>query len=353
MVRKQAIKRLIWQAILFVVSSAIFQTIWAGVIIIYLLRAIGLGTEIQSEETPFDGEPKERVMSLKAFAFENIFGAIFMIMLPLIPALVIGWIFPDYRWAGGVIGFIALLHLVVKPIVYDLIRIFTNNEKHIDITKKLVKIATIVVIAITLLQVLLYVIFPSLHPDFIKKENFDHKALWNEYVTEQNLGEEYKSFIGEEIDQYEKTKSKVYNKSQSRVKNGLIQEGTLTVYYEKNTDTKEWSVVNYTFDEVNTYELAKDTTWAGSNGGNNYTVTLVKGFLYNTTGHITVKSDNGETILDSDVVCTRNEDKENEYNLKTNVDLGWWNYDVRVVFNEEDGSFRFDSVYEGIISQQN
>ena len=50
MVRKQAIKRLIWQAILFVVSSAIFKTIWAGVIIIYLLRAIGLGTEIQSEE---------------------------------------------------------------------------------------------------------------------------------------------------------------------------------------------------------------------------------------------------------------------------------------------------------------
>ena len=93
MVRKQAIKRLIWQAILFVVSSAIFKTIWAGVIIIYLLRAIGLGTEIQSEETPFDGEPKERVMSLKAFAFENIFGAIFMIMLPLIPSLIIGWIF--------------------------------------------------------------------------------------------------------------------------------------------------------------------------------------------------------------------------------------------------------------------
>ena len=91
---------------------------------------------------------------------------------------------------------------------------------------------------------LLYVIFPSLHPDFIKKENFDHKALWNEYVTEQNLGEEYKSFIGEEIVQYEKTKSKVYNKSQSGVKNGLIQEGTLTVYYEKNTNTKEWSVVN-------------------------------------------------------------------------------------------------------------
>ena len=353
MVRKQAIKRLIWQAILFVVSSAIFKTIWAGVIIIYLLRAIGLGTEIQSEETPFDGEPKERVMSLKAFAFENIFGAIFMIMLPLIPSLIIGWIFPDYGWASGVIAFITLLHLLVKPIVYDLIRIFTNNEKHIDITKKLVKIATIVAIGLTILQVLLYVIFPSLSPDYIKKENFDHKALWNQYVTEQNLGEEYKSFIGEEIDQYEKTKGSVHNKVQNSAKNGLIQEGTLVVYYEKDTDTKEWSVVNYTFEEVNTYELAKDTTWTGSNGGNKYTITLNKGFLYNTTGHITVKDNSGAVVLDSDVVCTRNEDKGNEYNLKTNVDLGWWNYDVRVVFNEEDGSFRFDSVYEGTVYQQN
>ena len=353
MVRKQAIKRLIWQAILFVVSSAIFKTIWAGVIIIYLLRAIGLGTEIQSEETPFDGEPKERVMSLKAFALENILGAIFMIMLPLIPSLIIGWIFPDYGWASGVIAFITLLHLLVKPIVYDLIRIFTNNEKHIDITKKLVKIATIVAIGLTILQVLLYVIFPSLSPDYIKKENFDHKALWNQYVTEQNLGEEYKSFIGEEIDQYEKNKGSVHNKVQNSAKNGLIQEGTLVVYYEKNTDTKEWSVVNYTFEEVNTYELAKDTTWTGGNGGNNYIITLVKGFLYNTTGHITVKSDNGETVLDSDVVCTRNEDKENEYNLKTNVDLGWGNSRVRVIFNEEDGSFKFDSVYEGTVHQQN
>ena len=353
MVRKQAIKRLIWQAILFVVSSAIFKTIWAGVIIIYLLRAIGLGTEIQSEETPFDGEPKERVMSLKAFAFENIFGAIFMIMLPMIPSLIIGWIFPDYGWASGVIAFITLLHLLVKPIVYDLIRIFTNNEKHIDITKKLVKIATIVAIGLTILQVLLYVIFPSLSPDYIKKENFDHKALWNQYVTEQNLGEEYKSFIGEEIDQYEKNKGSVHNKVQNSAKNGLIQEGTLVVYYEKDTDTKEWSVVNYTFEEVNTYELAKDTTWTGSNGGNNYSITLNKGFLYNTTGHITVKDNSGAVVLDSDVVCTRNEDKENEYNLKTNVDLGWWNYDVRVVFNEEDGSFRFDNVYEGPVHQQN
>lgn len=72
-----------------------------------------------------------------------------------------------------------------------------------------------------------------------------------------------------------------------------------------------------------------------------------------TTGHITVKSDDGEVILDSDVVCTRNEEKANEFNLKTNVDLGWWNYDVRVVFNEEDGSFRFDNVYEGTVYQQN
>ena len=132
-----------------------------------------------------------------------------------------------------------------------------------------------------------------------------------------------------------------------------ISYNSLFPYWEFHDRIVLLKVFYYTFEEVNTYELAKDTTWTGSNGGNNYTITLVKGFLYNTTGHITVKSDNGETVLDSDVVCTRNGDKENEYNLKTNVDLGWWNYDVRVVFNEEDGSFRFDSVYEGTVHQQN
>ena len=351
MVRKQAIKRLIWQFLLIVISSLIFKTIWAAVIVLYFIRTLFFAGSVASEPTPF--KEKEEYVSVKSAIITDAIMALVVIGLPLIPSLIIRWIFPDYGWASGVIAFITLLHLLVKPIVYDLIRIFTNNEKHIDITKKLVKIATIVAIGLTILQVLLYVIFPSLSPDYIKKENFDHKALWNQYVTEQNLGEEYKSFIGEEIDQYEKTKGSVHNKVQNSAKNGLIQEGTLVVYYEKDTDTKEWSVVNYTFEEVNTYELAKDTTWTGSNGGNNYTITLVKGFLYNTTGHITVKSDNGETVLDSDVVCTRNEDKENEYNLKTNVDLGWWNYDVRVVFNEEDGSFRFDNVYEGTVHQQN
>ena len=351
MVRKQAIKRLIWQFLLIIISALIFKSLWASIIVLYFVRTLFFAGMVKSEPTPFQG--KEEYVSVKSAIITDSIMALVMIGLPLIPSMILVKVFPDYKWVSSVIAIVTLLHLIAKPIFYDLIRAFTNNEHHIDVTKKVVNTATIVVVVMTVLQLVLYLIFPSLTPDYIKKENFDYKALWNQYVTEQNIGEEYKSFIGEEIDQYEKTKSRVYNRMQVRVENGLIQEGTLIVYYEKNTDTKEWSVVDYMFKEEGTYELAKDTTWTGSNGGNNYTITLNKGLLYDTTGHITVKDNSGAVLLDCDVICTRNDNTENEYNLKTNVDLGWGNSRVRVIFNEEDGSFKFDSVYEGTVHQQN
>ena len=350
MVRKQAIKRLIWQFLLIVISSLIFKTIWAAVIVLYFVRTLFFAGRVASEPTPF--KEKEEYVSVKSAIITDSVMALVMIGLPLIPSIILVNVFPDYRWVSSVVSIVVLLHLIVKPIFYDLIRAFTNNEHHIDVTKKVVNTATIVIIIGVAVQLALNIWFPQLF-----MIEYDHKALWNEYVTEHNLDEEFRSYIGDEEPTYingsQNTESIIGNTFEIGTKNGLIQQATFSVVFALDEEKKEWYVSEYNYREENTYELPQDTTWTGSNGGNSYTVTLAKGFLYDTTGHITIKGSSGEVLLDSDIVCKKVSDKENKYFFTTEVDLGWWNYDLSMLYSEEDGSFTFYNCYEGTIYLQN
>ena len=352
MVRKKAIIHLIWQALLFILGYAFFKTIWVPIIVLYIIRAVMFTAGSSQEPVPGDSEPKVEYVSEKVFIFGEIFKAALTILLPLIPAYIIMWIFPDFEWASGIVAIVVLLHMLVKPIILDVVGAFTNSEKTIKGTRKLANLVTVAVIGLTALQVLLYVVFPSLNPYAPNK--FDHEGIWKNYVAEHNLDEKYVTYIEGETPVFlhntKNTKSRIRKVSETVEESGFIKESTFVINYEKNIKTKKWSVSDYSFTEEVTEKLAKDTTWTGKNGKYQYTLTLVAGPIYKTSGHLTVKEDE-EVVLDTNLVCTRTSENGNEYKFKTDESLGWGNYIIRATWNEEDLSFTFDSVYEGTINK--
>ncbi|MBR4116517.1 MAG: hypothetical protein IKK65_00350 [Clostridia bacterium] len=340
MIRKKAIKRVIWKMLLFTIGTIIFGTPFVPVLIMYALKAIGFrGRNFDPEA---DAKLKASMFPEDVASYENT--DIFVTLaLPLLPYLIFTLIFPQYQEIANVIALLTVYFLFFKPLVVDIIRIITNSEESTAKVKKIGNIGMIVLIV----GCILYMIF---FPVFVKA-NLDHIGLWKDYVKETKLDAQLASCLDDvELEFNSKnTNAKAIKEMEPIKENGFIYENKLYVYYAYNAETKEW-FCEHDFIKTNTKEIYETTSWSGT--GNDmfhtvlfsddktYTLTLDVGKLSEVTVTFAISDTNGTLMEEYNVTCV--ESKEDRYRLSADRTIGNYIDSFIVVYDEKQNTFVFD-----------
>lgn len=343
MVRKKAIKRLVWQTLLFLIGTVICGSVLVPVLVIYLIRAMGLGAK------GYDAEANEKIKSTMTYeqraSYET--SEVFVtIALPLLPYLLFTFVFPQFEEIANIIAFLTLFFLFFKPLAVDIVRIITNSERSTDKVKTIGNIGMVVLI----IGCILYMIF---FPIFTKAK-LDHIEVWKDYVKEEKLDAELTSCMDDVEPEffYKNTKATVKKELDPIYENGFIYTNTLYVHYTYDTETKEWSCT-HNFQKFNTYELYETTSWTGIgkdmfytllfSDDKQYTFTINAGKLSEMTGTFTIYKADGTVMEECTVTCT--ESKENRYRLSFDKTLGNYIDSFIIVYDEAQNAFVFDDYH--------
>lgn len=338
MVRKKAIKRVVWKILLFIIGTIIFKTPFIPVLIIYVLKAIGFrGRNFDPEA---DAKIKASMLPEDVARYEGS-EILAVLLVPLLPYLLFTTVFPQFQEIANIIAVLTVFFLFFKPLAIDIVRIITNSERLTDKVKTIGNIA----MGVLVVGCILYMIFiPRIY-----KARLDHVDLWKDYVKSQDLDVELADCMDDV--ELEFGKKNLYARGEKELEpvqeNGVIYKNTLCVYYRYNTETSEWSC-EHDFVKTNTYELYETTTWTGTgkdtfytllSSNNKYTLTLNAGKLSEATGTFTISREDGTVIEQFAVTCI--ESKENEYRFSFGETAGNYIDGFTVVYDGTQNAFEF------------
>lgn len=350
MVRKKAIKRVVWKILLFTIGTIIFGSPFIPVLIIYVLKAIGFrGRNFDPEA---DAKIKASMLPENAASYGNseVFAAL---LVPLLPYLLFTTVFPQFQEIANIIALLTVFFLFFKPLAIDIVEIITNSEEKTYKVKKIGNIA----MSVLVVGCILYMIFiPQIY-----KARLDHVEVWKDYVKSQELDVELADCMDDVELEFGKKKTHATGVKEMEPvqENGVIYNNTLHVYYTYDTETKEWSC-KHDFIKTNTYELYETTSWTGTGedafytllpSDNKYTLTLNPGKLFEATGTFTVSREDGTVIEQFAVTCI--ESKENKYRFSFGKTIGNYIDGFIVAYDGTQNTFVFyDYNIEGTLTKK-